>query len=109
MPPTSFDAALAAIEAEGAACSLRLVALDQPTLVPNATGMRPVDRVAASLISWLGGGVQPANRAKIGMFDDAAPHWRFKERLGATEDPEASRGASNGLREATQPHGSGAA
>jgi predicted RNase H-like nuclease len=28
-----------------------LVAIDQPTVVPNATGMRPVDRVAASLVS----------------------------------------------------------
>ena len=54
-----------------------LVAIDQPTIVPNATGMRPVDRQAASLISWLGGGVQPANRGKMGMFDDASPIWRF--------------------------------
>jgi len=99
VPPhlASFDAALAAIEAESTVSDLRLVALDQPTLVPNATGMRPVDRVAASLISWLGGGVQPANRGKAGMFDDAAPLWRFKERLGAAEDPEASREASSGL------------
>ena len=28
-----------------------LVAIDQPTVVPNATGMRPVDRVAVSLVS----------------------------------------------------------
>lgn len=91
----SFDQALTMIEAETA--PLRIVALDQPTIVPNVTGMRPVDRVAASLISWLGGGVQPANRSKIGMFDDAAPVWRFKERLGAVEDPEASRGAVAGL------------
>ncbi|MEN3234190.1 DUF429 domain-containing protein [Methylobacterium ajmalii] len=99
VPPrlASFDEALAAIKAESAVSDLRVVALDQPTLVPNATGMRPVDRVAASLISWLGGGVQPANRGKIGMFDDAAPLWRFKDRLGATEDPEASREATSGL------------
>jgi predicted RNase H-like nuclease len=53
VPPrlASFDEARAAIEAESAISDLRLVALDQPTLVPNATGMRPVDRVAASLIS----------------------------------------------------------
>lgn len=97
VPPSlvSFDQALAMIETEAA--TLRIVALDQPTIVPNATGMRPVDRVAASLISWLGGGVQPANRSKIGMFDDAAPVWRFKERLGAVEDPETSREATAGL------------
>jgi predicted RNase H-like nuclease len=56
-----------------------------------------VDRVAGSLISWLGGGVQPANRSMIGMFDDAAPIWRFKEALGATEDPEGARSATSGL------------
>jgi predicted RNase H-like nuclease len=38
-----------------------LIALDQPTIVPNPTGMRPVEKVVASLISWMGGGVQPAN------------------------------------------------
>lgn len=97
VPPSlvSFDQALMMVDAETA--PLRIVALDQPTIVPNMTGMRPVDRVAASLISWLGGGVQPANRSKIGMFDDAAPVWRFKERLGAVEDPETSRNAAAGL------------
>ena len=74
-----------------------LVAIDQPTIVPNATGMRPVDRVAASLVSWLGGGVQPANRGKIGMFDDAAPIWRFLAALNGIEDPEGARTAEEGL------------
>ena len=99
MPPSlvSFDAALAVIKTEASFSALRIVALDQPTIVPNLTSLRPVDRVAASLISWLGGGVQPANRSKIGMCDDAAPIWRFKERLGAMEDPEASRNATAGL------------
>jgi predicted RNase H-like nuclease len=55
------------------------------------------DRIAASLVSWLGGGVQPANRSKKGMFDDDAPIWRFLAELGGTEDPEAARTASEGL------------
>lgn len=99
VPPTlvSFNQALSVIEAEATFSALRIVALDQPTIVPNHTSLRPVDRVAASLISWLGGGVQPANRSKIGMFDDAAPVWRFKEMLKAVEDPRASRGAQEGL------------
>jgi predicted RNase H-like nuclease len=50
-------------------CDVCVVTIDQPTMVPNPGGMRPVDKVAASLISWLGGGVQPANRSKKGMFD----------------------------------------
>lgn len=73
-----------------------MVALDQPTIVPNLTGSRPVDKVAGSLISWIGGGVQPASRSRMGMFDDAAPIWRFKQALGAVEDPELARTASSG-------------
>lgn len=68
VPPVlvSFDQSLAVIEAEKVVSALRIVALDQPTIVPNLTSLRPVDRVAASLIAWLGGGMQPANRSKIG-------------------------------------------
>jgi predicted RNase H-like nuclease len=76
---------------------LTLVAIDQPTIVPNQSSMRPAERVAASAISWLGGGVQPANRARVGMFDDGAPIWSFLKELGATEDPERARSAKDGL------------
>ena len=65
--------------------------------MPNTTSLRPVDRVAGSLISWMGGGVQPANRSKQGMFDDDAPIWTFKNALGATEDPELARQSEAGL------------
>ena len=78
-------------------CDACLVALDQPTIVRNATVNRPVDRVAASLVSFIGGGVQPANRSKKGMFDCGAPIWRFLEGLRATEDPELSRTAESDL------------
>lgn len=93
----TFDQALEFIAAERARCDLCIVALDQPTIVPNLKSMRPVDRVAASLVSWLGGGVQAANRSKTGMFDDAAPIWRFKSRLGASDDAEAARSANAGM------------
>ena len=73
-----------------------LVAIDQPTIVPNLTGARPVDRVAASLIGWLGGGVQPAFRGKTTMFGDHAPIWRFLDRIGAGHDPETARTATEG-------------
>lgn len=68
-----------------------LVALDQPTIVRNATGSRPVDKIAGSLISWMGGGVQPANTGKVGMFDDAAPVWSFLTSLAAQQKPEEAR------------------
>ncbi|WP_092752168.1 DUF429 domain-containing protein [Rhizobium aethiopicum] len=93
----SFAQALDIVESERADAQKCLVALDQPTIVPNLTGSRPVDKVAGSLISWIGGGVQPASRSKIGMFDDAAPIWRFKQALGAKEEPELARVASSGL------------
>jgi predicted RNase H-like nuclease len=96
-PPqlASFAQALAFIQSVRGA-GPTLVAVDQPTIVPNATGMRPVDRTAASLVSWLGGGVQAANRGKIGMFDDAAPIWPFLAALNGTENPERARTANEG-------------
>ena len=93
----SFNEAFDFIAAEQLKCDVCVVAIDQPTIVPNLGGMRPVDKVAASLISWLGGGVQPANRSKKGMFDDDAPIWRFKQRLSASEDAEVARSAEQGL------------
>jgi predicted RNase H-like nuclease len=93
----SFDQALKFIQDVRTDNGTTLVALDQPTLVPNLTGMRPVERAAAALVSWLGGGVQPANRGKVGMFCDASPIWRFLTALGAVEDPERARAAVDGL------------
>jgi predicted RNase H-like nuclease len=66
-------------------------------VVPNLTSMRRVDRAAASLAGWLGGGVQPANRGRLGIFGDSAPIWRFLLALGATENPEMARTAARGL------------
>ena len=92
-----FDEALAYVQTQTKLHDLCLVAVDQPTLVPNETGCRPVDRVAASLVSYIGGGVQPANRGKRLLFGDAAPFWRFKEGLRARECPEESRSSDSGL------------
>jgi predicted RNase H-like nuclease len=92
-----FSQALEFIRKIHVSGQLTLIAIDQPTIVPNYSGMRPAERVAASAVSWLGGGVQPANRSKIGMFDDGAPLWRFLRDLGATEDPERARLADSGL------------
>jgi len=93
----SFDEALRFIREVRSDKGNTLVALDQPTVVPNLTGMRPVEHVAGSLVGWLGGGVQPSNRGKLGMFCDASPIWRFLTALGAVEDPEWARSAADGL------------
>ncbi len=73
-----------------------LVALDQPTIVPNLNGSRPVDKVAASVVSFVGGGVQPASRAKTALFGDDAPVWEFLKQLAAREVPEEARSATSG-------------
>jgi predicted RNase H-like nuclease len=92
----SFAGARTFIDALRKDFAVSLVALDQPTVVPNISGSRPVDKVAASLISFIGGGVQPANRSKIGMFCDDAPIWSFLSDLDATEDPVQARTAPAG-------------
>jgi predicted RNase H-like nuclease len=93
----SFVQALKFIQEIATEDGVTLVALDQPTVVANLTSMRPVDRVAASVVGWLGGGVQPANRGRRGLFCDNAPIWRFLLALGATENPEMARTAASGL------------
>lgn len=93
----SFRQALSFIQNHRSRNGVTLIALDQPTLVPNLTSMRPVERVAASLVSWLGGGVQPSNRGRLGMFCDASPIWRFLTELGAEENPEQARKIDAGL------------
>lgn len=93
-PPelADFDEALAYVQHRTEVYDLCIVAVDQPTIVPNETGCRQVDRVAASLVSYIGGGVQPAN-----LFGDAAPFWRFKKTLDARENPEESRSSQSGF------------
>jgi len=77
--------------------SCTLVAMDQPTIVQNKTGMRPVERVVASLMGFTGGGVQPANTSKTFLFGPYAPIREFKSKLKANEDAEKARLATDGL------------
>ncbi len=92
----SFAKALNWITEKQRGFAFSLVALDQPTIVPNHNSMRPVEKVAASLISFVGGGVQSANRSKQTMFGDDAPIWWFLDRLKAKEFPHEARTASSG-------------
>lgn len=92
----SFSKALSIICEKKQGFSLCLAALDQPTIVANTKGCRPVDRVAASVVSFAGEGVQPANTDKRGMFDESAPIWRFKNALKASDSFEESRRSRSG-------------
>lgn len=64
-----------------------IIALDQPTIVRNAAGQRPVENLVGSPVSLRYGGVQPANTSKQDMFGPEAPVWRFLERFGGAADP----------------------
>lgn len=92
-----FRDALSHIEHLRITAGRTVVAIDQPTIVPNASGMRPAERIAASVLSYTGGGVQPANKGKAAMFGDRAPIWQFKKDLGAEDEPELARSADSGL------------
>jgi len=64
-----------------------LILLDQPTIVRNATGQRPVEGIAGSPIGRHGGGMQPANTSKDDMFGPSAPVWGFLGAFGGAADP----------------------
>lgn len=64
-----------------------IVLLDQPTIVKNASGQRPVENLVGSPVSRRYGGMQPANTAKKEMFGKDAPVWRFLTRFGGPADP----------------------
>lgn len=67
-----------------------LVLLDQPTIVKNAAGQRPVENLVSSSVSRRYGGMQPANTARKEMFGDDAPVWPFLTRFGGPTDPLAA-------------------
>ncbi len=64
-----------------------IVTLDQPTIVPNPSGQRPVENLVGSPVSLRYGGVQPANTARKEMFGTEAPLWSFLTRFGGPADP----------------------
>lgn len=64
-----------------------IVLLDQPTIVRNSKGQRPVENLVASSVSLRYGGVQPANTARMEMFGEDAPVWHFLTQFGGAADP----------------------
>ena len=94
--PASFPYALAFIKERRREFAVSLVAIDQPTIVPNATGSRPVECIVRPLMGFVGSAVQPANRGKRNMFGDCAPIWLFLSELNAIQDPIKARTAGTG-------------
>jgi predicted RNase H-like nuclease len=85
MPPqvAGFDDALNSIELFGKNTDVEIIGIDQPLIVPNYTGYRPVERVFQPLLCSLKGAIQPAHRGKVAMFGDSAPIWPFLRSLSA--------------------------
>lgn len=64
-----------------------IILIDQPTIVRNKSGQRPVENLVSSPVSRRYGGMQPANTGRKGMFDADAPIWGFLHRFGGPLDP----------------------
>ncbi|MBK8997342.1 MAG: DUF429 domain-containing protein [Myxococcales bacterium] len=64
-----------------------LVMLDQPTIVHNPSGQRPVESIVCSAVSVRRGGMQPANTGRTEMFGADAPVQHFLRRFGGAADP----------------------
>jgi predicted RNase H-like nuclease len=64
-----------------------LILIDQPTIVPNMHGQRPVENIIGSPISRRYGGVQPSNRSKKELFGDNAPIWEFLKEFDGACNP----------------------
>ena len=68
-----------------------IVLIDQPTIVTNAAGQRPVENIVAAPVSLRYGGMQPANTSRSEMFGTEAPIWQFLEKFGGESDPLSHR------------------
>lgn len=64
-----------------------IVLIDQPIIVTNVAGQRPVENIVASPVSLRYGGMQPANTSRSEMFGTEAPIWQFLEKFGGASDP----------------------
>ena len=60
---------------------MHLLMIDQPTIVQNNSGTRPVEKAVSHEVGRAGGGVQPSNREKDNMFGDNALIWTFLGKL----------------------------
>jgi predicted RNase H-like nuclease len=87
--PVRFDDAAGMIRDWQAshASSSTLILLDQPTIVANEIGQRPVEHIVCPCVSRRRGGMQPANRGRKDMFGPAAPVWEFLAGFGGPADP----------------------
>lgn len=93
----SFHEAAEFIIQEQKSYSFSMIALDQSLIVNNSSGMRPVEKIAGSIVGRAGGGVQPSHTSVMGMFDTDAPLWKFLREIKEPDrDPLAARNLEAG-------------
>ncbi len=66
---------------------MTVVLLDQPTIVNNERGQRPVENIISPAVGRRYGGIQPANTSRKSMFGKDAPVWRFLGEFGGPANP----------------------
>jgi len=71
--------------------SSTLVLVDQPAIVVNEDGQRPVEHIVCPSVSRRRGGMQPANTRRTEMFGPAAPFWDFLAGFGGAAEPFGDR------------------
>jgi predicted RNase H-like nuclease len=72
-----------------------ILLIDQPTIVRNPQGQRPVENLVSSPVSLRYGGMQPANTGRKGMFDVDAPIWAFLRGFGGPTNPLSPTNSTN--------------
>ncbi len=87
MPPQLATFAQARVFIAQYPATSTLIALDQPTIVNNSTGMRGAEKVAGSIVNKIGGGVQATNLGKANMFGPMAPVTQFMTALQVKHNP----------------------
>lgn len=71
-----------------------VIMIDQPTIVPNSSGQRPVESLVSSVIGRRRSAVQPANTGRTAMFGAGAPVWGFLEEFRGAAHPDALLGTT---------------
>jgi predicted RNase H-like nuclease len=84
--PADFLDGLEVLKTHRKNSSLHIVAIDQPLIVANLCGMRPVDRMLLNVMRKMGGAICPVN-ARHPLFGQDAPIKRFLQALGYTNNP----------------------
>jgi predicted RNase H-like nuclease len=92
----SFDDASRIIDQWQAATKPKrtIVMLDQPIVVANDSGQRPVENMVSSSVGRRRGAVQPSSRARAEMFGPDAPVHEFLKRFEVSVNPEVTLGAA---------------